>query len=58
MTINTKKKKHKHCWKYESEYNRVCEAPFPTIESCGKREKMTAFGGWVDANEMPEGGGL
>ena len=31
-------KKHKHIWKYIGPYERVCEAPFPTIKSCGKHE--------------------
>lgn len=41
-------KKHKHVWKYSGGNVRVCEAPFPTIESCGKEERMT-INGWVDA---------
>ena len=48
-----KKKKHKHIWKYnEGRTVRVCEAPIPTIESCGKEEWMTAFNGWVDSVEI------
>jgi hypothetical protein len=32
---------HKHIWKYNTASNtRVCEAPFPTIESCGKVEEF------------------
>lgn len=34
--------KHKHIWKYrEGSNKRVCEAPIPTIESCGKEESLT-----------------
>jgi len=31
-------KKHKHIWKYYGNNVRICEAPIPTIESCGKIE--------------------
>ncbi|MBI4029484.1 MAG: hypothetical protein HY376_03930 [Candidatus Blackburnbacteria bacterium] len=35
----TARKKHKHIWKYNTaKKERVCEAPFPFIESCGKKE--------------------
>ncbi len=34
-------KKHKHIWKYvPADGYRVCKAPIPTIESCGKIEKL------------------
>jgi len=33
------KKKHEHIWKYiGAGYERVCEAPIPTIPSCGRKE--------------------
>ena len=36
-------KKHKHIWKYNTASNvRVCEAPFPFIESCGEIEEITS----------------
>lgn len=38
---------HKHIWKYREGTNyRVCEAPFPTIESCGKIEWKNDKGEW------------
>ncbi len=42
----TKKEDHKHIWKYKGAgYERVCEAPFPTIESCRRIEiKGSAIG--------------
>lgn len=46
------KKKHKHIWKYDGSYVRVCEAPIPTIESCGREEHMTAFNGWVNVEDI------
>lgn len=45
-------KKHKHIWKYDGKYVRVCEAPFPTIESCGKEEWMTVLNGWQKADDI------
>jgi len=48
-----KEKKHRHIWKYSTGKTvRVCEAPIPTIESCGKEEWMTAFNGWVDSEDI------
>ena len=41
MKLNTKKTEggHNHSWKYKGAgHERVCEAPFPTIESCGEVE--------------------
>lgn len=39
MTTNKREeKKHNHIWKYIGSYERICEAPFPTIKSCGKHE--------------------
>ena len=32
------KKEHNHIWKYMGPFERVCEAPFPTIPSCGRAE--------------------
>jgi len=44
--------KHKHCWKYIFGGKvRICEAPFPTIESCGKKEWLRHPNYWVDENE-------
>lgn len=37
--IKVKSKEHQHIWKYiGAGYERICEAPIPTIESCGKKE--------------------
>jgi hypothetical protein len=46
-----KEKKHKHIWKYDGSNVRVCEAPIPTIESCGKEEWMT-INGWADSRDV------
>lgn len=32
------KKECTHIWKYMGSYERVCEAPIPTIPSCGRAE--------------------
>ena len=47
-----KERKHKHIWKYECRNVRICEAPFPTIESCGEEQWNTAFGGWHKAEDI------
>lgn len=36
---STEKRKHTHIWKYlGAGYERICEAPLPTIESCGEEQ--------------------
>ena len=42
-----KNKEHKHIWKYVGNGIRHCEAPFPTIESCGKVQ-VRIDGEWKD----------
>jgi hypothetical protein len=54
VDVRAKKTRHRHIWKYDGDHVRVCEAPIPTIESCGKEEWMTAFNGWVDAKDIIE----
>jgi len=45
--------KHKHIWKYSTgKMVRVCESPYSKDTGCGKEEYMTAFGGWVDSEEV------
>ena len=40
--------KHTHIWKYiENGEIRICEAPFLTIESCGRVERKDSKGKWV-----------
>lgn len=40
--IKLKPEKHKHIWKYWAQGTiRTCEAPIPTIPSCGKTEKVS-----------------
>jgi len=46
-----KKEKHEHIWKYEGSFVRTCEAPIPTIDSCGKEEWKT-INGWADSEEV------
>lgn len=43
-----KNKEHTHIWKYrEGSNKRVCEAPIPTIESCGEVEIQDNKGNWI-----------
>ena len=49
--MKTKEKKHAHIWKYNTGgVVRVCEAPIPTIESCGKEERT----GEETTNKLPK----
>jgi len=42
-------KKHEHIWKYMGAgYERVCEAPFPIIPSCGREEIKSDDGNGFD----------
>jgi len=52
LTEKGEKKKHEHIWKYRGEYDRVCEAPIPTIESCGKIEMLPTPKPKVEGKEV------
>ena len=46
-------KEHTHIWKYIGDTGvRVCEAPFPTIESCGRVEWQDDRGKWVEEKKL------
>ena len=49
MKSKEKKKehKHRHIWKYKGVFERICEAPFPTIEGCGEEQIQDDYGNWI-----------
>lgn len=51
MTDKVRRLRHKHIWKYYGSNVRVCEAPFLTIESCGREEWMT-INGWANSKDV------
>lgn len=58
-------KEHIHIWKYlakqtngimDEPYMRVCEAPFPTIPSCGRTEVKNSKDEWVIKEDTTQNG--